>query len=781
MPPRLVTQSIADRLEIDGFTGGRSNTQHPFKRRKTEGTNSRIDRMMETVNVLYTSPTSSSSSRYRRPRTFSSSSASAVSYDMPKTPVDAYSGYDEGRLGKEFSVLKMPKSDNPAAEESALIARNDPYNERRRRAPTQPVPTWLSKTLSTLDPRHPLRVLVRQASFEERQNAGEHHDIQRTHARPEMNAKQPEHSDGSVFAFCPPSNDTLDVSAPLRQTLDPSRALFAGDPSLFESGHDGTYQQQDALLRSNRSSQEYALESVEFNSATSTLLPPFSTPGPAAYISIVTPAKHVRPLDLAQLAPDLPDELTVSALNDNDNAEDVFVPFSKPGPQASSRELSDSVTPMHVAAQSNLLLGRSRGLEPVLASLSPLKWQCNGSQLHPGQNSEAQYGHRTSSSSVVLDGILASSPSHPPAVHSINMLAMPSLLANDYDAALTELSGKHSESIDAIPFSMPGPTHSVPLRQAAIKIYFDSPAEDPSMSDPTEEDDYVLPLDYDAEALDFKWEKFDRGRTDSEPQSISGVSNTNADLVLLRTPDLSTPRTPVIPDENETSSSSLGFSPCDANAEPYQDNGTWILPPHSQVPGTTKRRFGINDVSREHPDAMVPPPTPPRPVFAPAPGIFLSPLRGEKGVPERFVQLDDGQLSNRGSSGHHVDRQLPYKQSEQSAVAAEDDSGQSTSEVQTKGSVAEHAADREENKANGVSQVAAQRPVQHTHDEVEEHPQDEQAQAEMFEEYLADEDVDDANDGVREEASNDVHDELQPKGSQESQESHDTIESWTDT
>lgn len=75
-----------------------------MKRRKTNGLNSRFDRMIETVNVMHHSPTKS------RRRTRSSGSSSASSYDLPKTPLDAYDGLNTGRLGKGFSVIKLKTS-----------------------------------------------------------------------------------------------------------------------------------------------------------------------------------------------------------------------------------------------------------------------------------------------------------------------------------------------------------------------------------------------------------------------------------------------------------------------------------------------------------------------------------------------------------------------------------------------------------------------------------------------------------------------------------------------
>ncbi|THH27842.1 hypothetical protein EUX98_g6334 [Antrodiella citrinella] len=63
--------------------------------------------------------------------------------------------------------------------------------------------------------------------------------------------------------------------------------------------------------------------------------------------------------------------------------------------------------------------------------------------------------------------------------------------------------------------------HSSPAKlPQPLRVYFDSPTEDPVGSDPLEKPDYELDLDYDN--LDFTWEKFDRSGLDLEMHSLSG-------------------------------------------------------------------------------------------------------------------------------------------------------------------------------------------------------------------------------------------------------------------
>lgn len=85
-------QSLADKDDYGGGT----------KRIKVSGLNSRFDRMIEEMNATHRSPTKSGP---RRTRTVSSSSIGTS--DPPRTPLDAYSGLKEGRLGKDFALIKM--------------------------------------------------------------------------------------------------------------------------------------------------------------------------------------------------------------------------------------------------------------------------------------------------------------------------------------------------------------------------------------------------------------------------------------------------------------------------------------------------------------------------------------------------------------------------------------------------------------------------------------------------------------------------------------------------
>ncbi|KAK0461129.1 uncharacterized protein EV420DRAFT_1668706 [Desarmillaria tabescens] len=123
----------------------------PAPKRQRTGLNSRFDRMMDTVNVACRSPA-------RRDRTRSAGSSSNSSYVMPTTPLDVYDTLQSGRLGKDFSVIKMRQGTVSQGEDqdSSLLYRENSSNHRSFEA----LPSWLSDAFLSLDETHPLRLLL---------------------------------------------------------------------------------------------------------------------------------------------------------------------------------------------------------------------------------------------------------------------------------------------------------------------------------------------------------------------------------------------------------------------------------------------------------------------------------------------------------------------------------------------------------------------------------------------------------------------------------------------
>ncbi|KAH7914135.1 hypothetical protein BJ138DRAFT_1212496 [Hygrophoropsis aurantiaca] len=130
------------------------------KRRKINGLNNRFDRMLDKVNVSHSY---SHSSRAPHHRNRSSGSSSVSSYDIPKTPIDAYSGLSEGRLGVGFSVLKMRGQPDFFHSPNVKSSSDDDFQilpSTLSLKKPKPLPNWLVSTFQTLGPEHPLRGLL---------------------------------------------------------------------------------------------------------------------------------------------------------------------------------------------------------------------------------------------------------------------------------------------------------------------------------------------------------------------------------------------------------------------------------------------------------------------------------------------------------------------------------------------------------------------------------------------------------------------------------------------
>lgn len=107
--------------------------------------------MIETISR---SPIKASSSR-RRQRTRSIGSSSTSYCDLPRTPIDAYDGRQAGPLGKDFALIKMD-----AGAVTLNEFRQDALKTTSNHQDTRPLPPWLSITLTGLDSKHPLRLLL---------------------------------------------------------------------------------------------------------------------------------------------------------------------------------------------------------------------------------------------------------------------------------------------------------------------------------------------------------------------------------------------------------------------------------------------------------------------------------------------------------------------------------------------------------------------------------------------------------------------------------------------
>ncbi|KAK7472534.1 hypothetical protein VKT23_000649 [Stygiomarasmius scandens] len=206
--------------------------------------------MVERMNMSYHSP-STSTSRSRR-RASSAASSSVSSNGLPQTPVDSYDGLQVGALGDDFSIIKVNgKIPMVEAEEDEIIP---------KKRCTSPLPSWLGDTFSTLNKGHPLRLLLPPSRQPQ--------DPDPLHAQ-----NTPCHDDSdNVFAFHPPP--------------PPSSPLLAEPPTL-----------QPAAEVLNSDAHQYVQISAPRVPSPSLSALPFSTPGPASTIAPPSPpSSHISML-----------------------------------------------------------------------------------------------------------------------------------------------------------------------------------------------------------------------------------------------------------------------------------------------------------------------------------------------------------------------------------------------------------------------------------------------------------------------------------------------------
>lgn len=592
--------------------------------------------MIQTVNIMHASP----QSHPRRARAMSSSSASATSYDAPKTPTDAYSGLGDGALGNEFSVLKMKDQKISAGHYYAERRPTDSdldaiFSTDSSRAPrTAPLPAWLCDTVASLDAKHPLRIILPPVTTDTVSSSNPtkpDHSIDREKISAPTALSHEEGTEGlSVFAFGLPP-EPHDYAQPCRQdsplvNIEPARLRHI--PSILD---DNAYQAPTAP------SSPCLTSDFSFNqnmSADNSIHLPFGQPGPASSaLSYVAPA--VKPI----LKDRCDDVLDLAGIHDSS----APAPFSKPGPLAPKQTYSFAST-----ATVDTVLDRPKQL------------------LSPPRLSHPNTAAASSPHAVPLSHLTIASPlSHYSMLHSdSDLLPDDAPVHNICGQSLNSVANAHVSNTHDL-WSTPGPAHhaiiaakglaqplfsaiaslsavdcKAPQRTTPFKMYFDSPMEDPCMSDPLEEDDYVLALDYDIEALGFKWEKFERGGGSgrTQPDSDDQYHAAASDEIIFPYFNSQSPHTPSrVPVPASTarfsslpSSSPPGLPIAGSDDEPSNvrdtddlpEEDSWILP--SRV-GPYSYKITPGSLAEGCPTTT--PPMQGR-SFAPAPGIFISPLRG---------------------------------------------------------------------------------------------------------------------------------------------------------
>ncbi len=622
----------------------------PAKRQRTDGMNSRFDRMIQTVNILHATPNSGTRSRRQR----AASSSSAATYDAPRTPVDAYNAFDGGALGENFSVLKM---DGPGSS----VRDHDPFDRSafcdwdedspRATDATRCLPPWLQGTITTLGSKHPLRLLLPTSD-----SGGPIPDGSSDSAS-QMAVET------SPFAFVPPAEPELPVAlerlrrniAPLEPTLD-----YVHGPYVIPEVPPVWLASPEAQSPSPRPSPTTEL--------------PFSTAGPASCLSSFVDSASAA-------APRVTHALNTIAMYADSYTAPMPVPFSTPGPACLTGGFARPVVlePNFAPISATSVLRSRLSLQSPPPALSP--WLAVQPFCTPGPMT------------------MSTVPTH---VDFRQSSSNPTILLSCTQDRFPEPShpSRHAQRIT----SPSRTTSTAPSSTSrSVECFMPDLAEchTPDFGTPLENDEpgtpHPQPVDY--ETLGFKWEKFDRGDIVLDaPSSPAPPADSYSEEVFWSQPRAPEPHTPIRTDSFDPSEAALESSPASlglsgistpdmqspqvqrhADAHMHTPSGryhathdsqqsgnvspfAWIVTPRDMAAApstsryTAKAKLGDRDPwaedarrhildfgsqdgqqNRSHDDGVEveePEPhvgTPPAP-FAPAPGIYISPLRGATDV-----------------------------------------------------------------------------------------------------------------------------------------------------
>jgi hypothetical protein len=428
----------------------------------------------------------------------------------------------------------------------------------------EPLPDWLAITFSKLDPQNPLRRLVSSS----------------TQPLPEVALSHEE----PIFAF---SHITQDQNT------------SAVDNDSF------TYQE----LRDSAPQDWQELNTMDQQSHTNSLLPTLPSPD---LITNYSAPRMLQPIALPGSDMDL---LPLADI------EHIQLPFSTPGPGStvSLAPSHDSSRPTVSAQAVNLTDQDKSDVWPIFAVPGPL------THLSMDRIASPALVSFHSRHSIAVSSQPNSEPAEVPASPSSYLFDED--FANDsfssdlppLPMAIHELPPSAQLPSIKNPFSTPGPRfHEMHSRP----IYFDSPTEDPSDSDPL-----APPEGYELDELDFRWEPFmqigNTGKISNEWDSSvdsdqENVENPIAECFKVRK---DTPEPEMTEDQ---------VSMMDSDYDRYP-----VTARHGQFPPYPQ---GSEDNGKANP-SVTPEPTEIETTFAPAPGIFISPLRHKATPP--MVQDND--------------------------------------------------------------------------------------------------------------------------------------------
>ncbi|KAF7376136.1 hypothetical protein MSAN_00028500 [Mycena sanguinolenta] len=496
-----------------------------------------------------------------RKRARSTSSTSGSS--VPKTPIDEYDQFHrDAKLGADFSVMKMGDRKKRVKKPVVLPWEQDSSSSDIAEPPPPPLPSWLASTFSTLNTEHPLRLLLPR----------------RTNTEPTPPAMDQDAEDNSnpfsVFVLADPihvsspsdhdpSDETENIlEPPLQSTQIPLRCI---SPAFSYCPLNETENISGPSLQPIETPQpiEPAFRYHPPNE-TDNILGPCLEP-------IQTPPRPIKHAFIYH-PPPLP-------------AKSSSLPFSTPGPGPVSR--SDSI-PLPLPFP-----------EPAYVEHVP---------------------------HFVHDSVGATPSFFAPPLHS----APPQFPVKNTTTASTVLppdrgeqpincpKSNHSAYTDI--FSTPGPGY-----YAVSAVYFDSPTEDPSDSDPLE------PA-YELESLDFRWKPFIQ--KDENQHDVTPAPPTPSPAVSDYYYE-----TRVEPEGGDDEDEQLltGINPgtmFDERAPSPSQSRFSFAPPADDLPAT---RGESCEQSQNFPSTPQPPDPP---FFAPSAGIFISPLRGDEApnTPPKVVE-----------------------------------------------------------------------------------------------------------------------------------------------
>ncbi|KAG5645212.1 hypothetical protein DXG03_006730 [Asterophora parasitica] len=539
--------------------------------------------------------------------------------------MDAYSVLvEEGRLGKGFSLIKLkPPStfDNTASTAKDQETDASPSPSRRSMIPPLPpvakaLPEWLCSTFSTLAAKHPLRLLLprRSPSPQDASMLPPPAPI-----RPEqiiLAEPEPE----PIFAFSPdqitdaPATDLLETLAVANEGLN---TLFSEIPEKLPVSLPSMNRQDPHPLTN-----ESIYPALDFQA--------FSTPGPGSLVSHLPLTVVSSTFGSRQL--NVPDS-SVSPAFDNL----VFVPFSTPGPGSTLSLASDGAPKVNMPSSKPYALEHLRNINQANSASSALTFKpfstpgpiALHSLANPAPSSDSPprdlhlppyyastaQAHSDPAPAYYSDDIPEYSYYEDPGPFTDDDSGSEPALNHDPDSVdfIDSIDVSHLPNV----FATPGPGYCAPC-----PIYFDSPAEDPSDPDPLQPE---VGYDMDYGSIDFLWEPFNRKGTEERRQA---------------------PVNPRAHHEICLNHLNLHEANLESEYDDLQDAATFALTPE-QLPSPAPFRFSdFPDPSRDA-DPQTPPnqqlqrpsqtaphtpdpgSDPAAPVFAPAPGIYISPLRGD--------------------------------------------------------------------------------------------------------------------------------------------------------